>query len=85
MGKGLKVGEITYGGGQSAVVAMPVRKGLRRKRQSLDATALLLAPCLALLLLCLGIPLIVILVSSFQPNVLLQRDSSDSDCQVFAV
>jgi putative spermidine/putrescine transport system permease protein len=74
MGKGLKAGEITYGGGQSAAVAMPVRKGLRRKRQSLDATALLLAPGLALLLLCLGIPLIVILVSSFQPNVLLERD-----------
>jgi putative spermidine/putrescine transport system permease protein len=28
-----------------------------------------------LLLLCLGIPLIVILVSSFQPNVLIQRDA----------
>ena len=36
-------------------------------------TGWLLAPSLALLILFLGIPLIVVLVSSFQPNVLLQR------------
>jgi ABC-type spermidine/putrescine transport system permease subunit I len=42
----------------------------------LDATMLLLAPSLVLLALCLGFPLIVVLVSSFQPNVLLPRDTA---------
>jgi putative spermidine/putrescine transport system permease protein len=40
-----------------------------------NATGVLLAPSLVLLALCLGIPLIVILISSFQPNVLLQRSA----------
>ena len=38
-----------------------------------NTTGMLLTPSLVLLALFLGIPLIVILVSSFQPNVLLQR------------
>jgi ABC-type spermidine/putrescine transport system permease subunit I len=46
-----------------------------RRPRRLDATTLLLAPSLFLLALCLGVPLIVVLVSSFQPNVLLQRDA----------
>jgi ABC-type spermidine/putrescine transport system permease subunit I len=45
-------------------------------RRRLDLTPLLLlAPSLILLLVCLGIPLVVILVSSFQPNVLIQRNA----------
>ena len=38
-----------------------------------DLTAWLLAPSLVLLLVFLGLPLIVVVVASFQPNVLLQR------------
>jgi ABC-type spermidine/putrescine transport system permease subunit I len=41
-----------------------------------DITRLLLAPSLVLLGVFLGIPLIVVLVASFQPNVLIQRDSA---------
>jgi putative spermidine/putrescine transport system permease protein len=45
-------------------------------RRRLDAPPLLLlAPSLILLLVSLGIPLVVILVSSFQPNVLIQRNA----------
>jgi putative spermidine/putrescine transport system permease protein len=43
------------------------------RRPRIGANTLLLAPSLFLLLLCLGFPLIVILVSSFQPNDLIQR------------
>ncbi|HUZ74197.1 MAG TPA: ABC transporter permease [Stellaceae bacterium] len=45
----------------------------RRRAARFDATGVLLAPSLVLLALFLGIPVIVILVTSFQPNVLLQR------------
>jgi ABC-type spermidine/putrescine transport system permease subunit I len=41
-----------------------------------DVTGLLLAPSLALLGVFLGLPLIVVLVASFQPNVLIPRDSA---------
>ena len=75
---GLKVGEPISGGSAHAVAlaAPPAAWERRRKPRAwrIDAIGLLLVPALLLLLLCLGIPLIVILVSSFQPNVLLQRD-----------
>lgn len=47
--------------------------GLRRWTRGFGPTGVLLAPSLVLLGLFLGMPLIVVLVSSFQPNVLLQR------------
>ena len=47
--------------------------GLRRRTVGRGSTGVLLTPSLVLLALFLGVPLIVVLVSSLQPNVLLQR------------
>ncbi|MBV8535717.1 MAG: ABC transporter permease [Alphaproteobacteria bacterium] len=59
------------------------RASLRRGRRSAspltgprDVSRILLTPSLALLGLFLGLPLIVVLVASFQPNVLIARDSA---------
>jgi putative spermidine/putrescine transport system permease protein len=48
----------------------------RRQRRRADATPWLLLPSVLLLLTCLGIPLIVILISSFQPNDLLPHEAA---------
>jgi ABC-type spermidine/putrescine transport system permease subunit I len=45
-----------------------------RPKARRDATFMLLVPSLVLVGLCLGVPLIVIAVSSFEPNVLIERD-----------
>lgn len=77
MASGVEPGESVSGDRARGVAAvMRLRRGLPLKRQmpAFNATWVLLMPSLLLLLLCLGMPLIVILVSSFQPNVLLQRD-----------
>jgi ABC-type spermidine/putrescine transport system permease subunit I len=57
----------------SAAIAPPRRPGTWPFVAGYNTTALFLAPSLVLLALFLGIPLAVVLVSSFQPNVLLQR------------
>jgi putative spermidine/putrescine transport system permease protein len=78
MTNGLKDRENVRARSPAALVAEPrAAKGGGEwwRRQRPDAITLLLAPSLVLLALCLGIPLIVVLVSSFQPNVLLQRDA----------
>ena len=78
MANTLNVDEIVLlGRTPSAAVALPARWGFWRKGHigGFGGTGLLLAPSLILLLLCLGIPLIVVLVSSFEPNVLIQRDA----------
>lgn len=51
----------------------PGRPSAWRFAGGFSANGLFLAPSLVLLVLFLGIPLAVVLVSSFQPNVLLQR------------
>jgi ABC-type spermidine/putrescine transport system permease subunit I len=68
----LKAGEIVRGGGAAALP--PLVSRLERVFARIDGSAILLAPSLVLVFLCLGIPLIVVLVSSFQPNVLIQRN-----------
>lgn len=60
-----------------AVTSRPakVAQSMGRRRARVGANTLLLVPSLILLLLCLGLPLIVILASSFQPNDLIQRSA----------
>jgi putative spermidine/putrescine transport system permease protein len=73
---GMKAGEaVRVGRGAPTAPAALTRRGRGRRVKGLDMPGLLLAPSLVLLIVCLGIPLIVILVTSFQPNVLLQRDA----------
>jgi len=52
------------------------RRWLGARAGRRDITRLLLAPSLVLLGVFLGIPLIVVLVASFQPNVLIPRDAA---------
>jgi putative spermidine/putrescine transport system permease protein len=66
----MKIGKIA-----SSVRTFDVRgRGAQKRR--VDVTLWLLMPSLLILLLCLGIPLIVVLVSSFQPNDLLPHDTA---------
>jgi ABC-type spermidine/putrescine transport system permease subunit I len=58
------------------------RAGDAARRVNL-VTALMLAPSLLLLVLFLGLPLIVVLISSFQPNVLLQFEGPALDNYVY--
>jgi putative spermidine/putrescine transport system permease protein len=76
MANTLNAGEVALGCAQGGAATLPAHRGFTRKRRisGLGGTGLLLAPSLILLLLCLGIPLIVVLASSFEPNVLIQRD-----------
>jgi putative spermidine/putrescine transport system permease protein len=66
----MKTGKIA-----SSVRTFDVRGPGEQKRR-VDATLWLLMPSLLILLLCLGVPLIVVLVSSFQPNDLLPHDAA---------
>jgi ABC-type spermidine/putrescine transport system permease subunit I len=75
MVNGLKADEVVPGGRISGDAALhPWASRLGRVFPRVDGSAMLLAPSLILVFLCLGIPLIVVLVSSFQPNVLIQRN-----------
>jgi len=66
---------VSPGGGKAQPIETAARVNL--------ATALLLAPSLLLLVLFLGIPLVVVLMSSFQPNVLLQFEGPALDNYVY--
>lgn len=61
-------------GGALTSFAAEVVPGSRRPVR-VDVNALLLVPSLVLLVLCLGIPLVVVLISSFQPNDLIARNA----------
>jgi putative spermidine/putrescine transport system permease protein len=68
----MKTGEIAT----SPTVQTREARRRGRPRRGANLTLWLLIPSLLILLLCLGIPLIVVLVSSFQPNDLLPHNSA---------
>ena len=78
MQSGIKFAEVSIAG---EFASQPKRARRRwrlmrpRGRKAVDPISLFLAPSLILLLFALGVPLIVVIVASFQPNVLIQREA----------